>query len=164
MVFNALNHQWICKHWKCCNVVYGALTFISKIYSGRIVLWEGWRYMSVCISSNFILVTCFVLQTNRKGRLCIRKFRYEYVDNSARGTACFTNSKLSLFSTFFNFHSASFSFLFKCPLFSIYWELYFSFSHNILKDDSAAQFSREQKHTVEAFFFLHGCISYHYNP
>lgn len=42
--------------------------------------------------------------------------------------------------------------------FPVTLSLIFSFSHNILKDDSAALFSREQKHTVEMFFFLHGCI------
>lgn len=104
------------------------------------------------------------LVTNRRWRWKAEdgdkgKFGYEYSDDSARGTPHFTNSKLSLFSTLFNFFRyASLSFLSKCSLFSSYSELYFSFSHNILKDDSAAQFSREQKHTVEMFFFLHGCI------
>lgn len=124
--------------------------------------------MNACILNNFILIICFDFQTNRTLKweaLYKGKLGYEYGDDSARGTPCFTNSKLSLFSTSFNFfRSVSLSFLFRSSLFSNYCELYFSFSHNILKDDSAAQFSREQKHTVETFFFLHGSILYHYNP
>lgn len=113
-------------------------------------------------SSSFLLIICFDFQTNRRLRwkaFYKGKFGYEYSDDSARGTPHFTNSKLSLSSTLFNFFRyASLSFLSKCSLFSSYSELNFSFSHNILKDDSAAHFSREQKHTVEMFFFLHGCI------
>lgn len=37
-------------------------------------------------------------------------------------------------------------------------------SLNIVQDDSAAQAYREQKHIVETFLFLHGCILYRYNP
>ena len=124
--------------------------------------------MNACISSNFVLIICFDFQTNRRLKweaLYKGKFGYEYGDDSARGMPCLTNSKHSLFSTLFTFfRSASLSFLFKCSFFANYCELYFSFSRNILKDSSAAQFSREQKHTVETFFFLHGCILYHYSP
>lgn len=50
--------------------------------------------------------------------------------------------------------------------FSSYCELCFSFYHNILKDDSAAQFSCEQRHTVEVFFLLAWLyfFSNHFNP
>lgn len=66
-------------------------------------------------------------------------------------------------SYLFNFfHFASYSnvfFLFF--FFSDYCELLFSFSYSILENCPAAQFSREQKYTVEILFFLNDCILYH---
>lgn len=110
------------------------------------------------------------LAENKNRRLCTKgKFGDEFSDESARGMPRSTNSKLSLFSTLFDFFRyASLSFLSECSLFffSSYCELCFSFYHNILKDDSAAQFSCEQRHTVEVFFLLAWLyfFSNHFNP
>lgn len=111
-----------------------------------------------------------ILAENKNRRLCTKgKFGDEFSDESARGMPRSTNSKLSLFSTLFDFFRyASLSFLSECSLFffSSYCELCFSFYHNILKDDSAAQFSCEQRHTVEVFFLLAWLyfFSNHFNP
>lgn len=76
-----------------------------------------------------------------------------------------TNSKLSLFSTCNFFRYASLSFLSKWSFFSSYCDLCFSFYHSILKDDSATQFSCEQRHTVEVFFRLAWFFFFnHFNP
>ena len=123
-----------------------------------------------------------ILAENKNRRLCTKgKFGDEFSDESARGMPRSTNSKLSSFSTLFDFFRyASLSFLSECSLFffNLLWAapkgcfpirsypLCFSFYHNILKDDSAAQFSCEQRHTVEVFFLLAWLyfFSSHFNP
>lgn len=161
MVFN---HQWICKQWKCWDDVYGALMFFSKISSGRTIFLKGWLCIWMPVFQ-VIWSSAFIYRLTRWEALYKGKFGYEYRYDSAGGISCFTNSKLSLFSTYLTSSillPIQIFLLFKCSLFfSNYCELYFSFSCNILKSCSAAQFSREQKHTVEISFFLYDCISYH---
>lgn len=76
MLFITLNHQWICIRWKHCNDVYGALTFVSQIYSGRTIFLKGWLCIwmpafQVIESWSSALISRLIEDWN--GRLCIKE-------------------------------------------------------------------------------------------
>lgn len=116
MVFN---HQWICKQWKCWDDVYGALMFFSKISSGRTIFLKGWLCIWMPVFQ-VIWSSAFIYRLTRWEALYKGKFGYEYRYDSAGGTRCFTNSKLSLFSTYLTSSillPIQIFLLFKCSLF-----------------------------------------------